>query len=138
MAERTNGGEVSREPNQDNHSHRIVDPAEAERMARAMHPHYEQASQIDQISLDTDELATEERRQDSASLGGENSDLTGTAKKEVLEDEAAAWVEREVSVEDQRRALDAGAEAARKAGDAAGDQAPIAYRQEREQPTDAP
>jgi hypothetical protein len=103
-----------------------------------MQPHYEQASQIDQISLETDELAREERKRDTVSLGGENSDRTGTASKEVLGDEASAWANREVSVEDQRTALDAGADAARKAGDAAGDQASIAYRQERQQPPEAP
>jgi len=138
VAEITKGGEDSHEPNQTDHSHRINDPVEAERMAHAMHPHYEQAGQIDQINLDTDELAREERRRDAASLGGESSALTDTAPKEALENEASTWVDRELSVEDQRRALDAGADAARKAGDAAGEQASIAYRQERQQPPETP
>lgn len=136
MAERPTGGEGSSEPNRSNSPDLVTDPVEAEHMAHAMDPHYEQASRIDEINLHTQEIAQADRTRDlSSPLRGDSTDR---ATIEAQRNEAASGVEREISVEEERTALDDAAEAARKAGDAVGDQASIAFRHEHQEPPERP
>jgi hypothetical protein len=101
-------------------------------MAHAMDPHYEQASRIDEINDKSYEIAREDRKQDLSSPL--DADSTERATIEAQGNEAVSWAERQVSVQEERTALDDAADAARKAGDAAGDQVSIAYRHEHQRP----
>src|ERR1700691_6158863 len=101
---------------------------EAEHMAHAMDPHYEQASRIDQINAQSHEIAREDRERDVSSPLREDS--ADRATIEAQGNEVVSWAERQVSVQEERTALYDAADAARKAGDAAGDQASVAHRHE--------
>ena len=132
MAEVPTGREGSVEPGQPNHPKIVSNPVEAEHMAHAMDPHYEQASRIDELNARSHEIARKDRERDVSSPLRDDS--TDRATIEARGNEVVSWAERQVSVQHERTALDDAADAARKAGDAAGDQTSIAYRHDHQGP----
>jgi hypothetical protein len=105
-------------------------------MAHAMNPHYEQASQIDELNDRSYEIAQEDSERDIRSPL--RIDSADKATAEARGNEVVSWAERVTSVEEEQAALEDAADAARKAGDAAGDQASIVYRHEHQRPPKTP
>jgi len=117
--------------------HPVQDPVEAEHMAHAMDPHYEQASKIDKLFADSYEIEKHEsRREEAESIPEEEYQHGDAATRAASEDEAESGVERSIAVDDKRGALEDAGTAARKAGDFAGELASKVYRRKKKKATD--
>jgi len=105
---------------------RVQDPVEAEHMAHAMDPHYERASEINDVQARTNEALHSALHSDDEVFAPEDAPPEEQRRAvDLFEDHID-------SLDNESTALEDDASSARKAGDAHGEQVSKAYRRKKE------
>lgn len=115
---------------------RVQDPVEAEHMAHAMDPHYTQASRIERLADESEEVLDRQEEQEARSAITPEQAESDEGKKRIAEDEEANHISRSAATHYASELLHGAAGVTREAGDKAGELASSVYR--RKQNEDPP
>lgn len=110
---------------------RVQDPVEAEHMAHAMDPHYTQASKMEQLADETEEVLDRQEEQEAESAIPPEQAESDEGKRRIAEEEGANHISRSAATHYANELLHGAAGVTREAGDKAGDIASSVFRRTR-------